>query len=115
MKPQLSPLLLRRDALLARLQATPNLMRGRVHLRERKCGRKSCVCAQGGPKHHGLQMTVKLDGRSQNRFVRQADLAEITAMTDAYRELWEIVEELTRVNLEVIRHGEPTKPARKAS
>lgn len=115
MESRLSPLLLRRDALLARLHAIPNLMRGRVYLRERKCGRKSCVCAQGGPKHHGLQMTVKLDGRSQNRFVRQADLAQITGMTDAYRELWEIVEELTRVNLEMIRHDAPAKPSRKSA
>ncbi len=111
MKTNLSRLLLRRDALLARLRATPNLMRGRVYLRKRKCGRKSCVCAQGGPKHDGLMLSVALDGGSQNRFVRQAELAEITAMTDAYRQLWEIVQELTRVNLELIRHEKSLKPS----
>ena len=37
-----------RDALLARLHTLPNLMRGSVYERLRKCGRASCACAQGG-------------------------------------------------------------------
>ncbi len=38
-----------RDALLARLHALPNLMRGSVYERGRQCGRASCACAQGAP------------------------------------------------------------------
>jgi hypothetical protein len=92
-----------REQLLAALHQTPNLMRGNVYTRDRKCGRATCECARGGELHKGLQLTVTYKGRTVTRFVRQAELEEVKAMTAAYRELWGIVEELTRVNLELLR------------
>ena len=53
-----------RDALLARLHALPNLMRGSVYERPRKCGRATCACAGAGPKHTTRQLTVTLDRMS---------------------------------------------------
>lgn len=102
--PQLRAKLKReRERLLAALHQAPNLMRGTVYTRQRKCGRATCECARGGPQHKGLQLTVTYGGRTVTRFVRQAELAEVEAMTSAYRDLWAIIEELTKVNLELLR------------
>lgn len=89
----------RRQRLLDQLHQLPDLMRGSVYERERKCGRAACTCATGGPRHKGLQLTVNVGGRTRTRYVRQGERAVIEGRIAAYRRLWEIVEELTAVNL----------------
>jgi len=100
----------RRDALLARLHALPNLMRGSVYDRLRKCGRAACPCATGGPKHPTRQLTVTLRGRTRTRYVRQRELAHVQALVAAYHELWTLVDELTAVNLALLRGQHPGGP-----
>lgn len=96
----------RRDALLGRLHQLPNLMRGTVYERPRKCGRSSCSCAGAeGPKHTTRQLVVNLKGRTHTRYVRTGEMEKVQALVAAYAELWEIVTELTEVNLELL-HGE---------
>lgn len=97
----------RREALLARLHQVPNLMRGSVYERLRKCGRAACPCARGGPRHPTRQLTVTLRGRTHTRSVRQAGLAQVHALVAAYHALWTLVEELTAVNLALLRGQHP--------
>jgi hypothetical protein len=92
----------KRERLLDELRHLPDLMRGKVYERERKCGRASCTCASGGPRHPGLQLTVNLGGRTRTRYVRQGERAAVEAKVAAYRRLWELVEELTEVNLALL-------------
>ena len=100
-----------RDALLARLHALPNLMRGSLYDRLRKCGRASCACATGGPKHPGRQLTVTLRGASHTRYVRHEEVAELQALIATYEELWAIVNDLTAVNLALL-HSRPPREQR---
>jgi hypothetical protein len=99
---QIARLESRRAALLAELQRTPNLMRGLVYERQRKCGRPSCTCAHGGPRHPGLQLNVTLGGRTRTRYIRQGERATVEAWIAAYHRLWELVEELTEVNVALL-------------
>ena len=109
--PRIRQLEARRDALLARLHTLPNLMRGSVYARERKCGRAACPCATGGPKHPTRQLTVTLRGRTRTRYVRQAELEQVQALLAAYHALWALVEALTAVNLALLRGQHPGGPA----
>jgi hypothetical protein len=99
---QIARLEQRRERLLDELHHLPDLMRGKVYERERKCGRASCTCASGGPRHPGLQLTVNLGGRTRTRYVRQGERAAIEAKVAAYRRLWELVDEVTEVNLALL-------------
>ena len=92
----------KRERLLDELRHLPDLMRGKVYERERKCGRAACTCASGGPRHPGLQLTVNLGGRTRTRYVRQGERAAVEAKVAGYRRLWELVEELTEVNLALL-------------
>ena len=92
----------KRERLLDELRNLPDLMRGKVYERSRKCGRASCPCASGGPRHGGWQLTVNLGGRTRSRYVRQGERAAVEAKLAAYRRLWELVEELTEVNLALL-------------
>ena len=89
----------RRERLLDEVHHLPDLMRGKVYERQRKCGRAACACASGGPRHPGLQLTVNLGGRTRTRYVRLGERAAVEAKLAAYRCLWELVDELTEVNL----------------
>jgi hypothetical protein len=99
---QIARLERRRERLLDELHHLPDLMRGKVYERERKCGRASCTCASGGPRHPGLQLTVTLEGRTRTRYVRQGERAAVEAKLAAYRRLWELVDDLTEVNLALL-------------
>jgi hypothetical protein len=98
----------RRAALLGEMHSLPNLMRGTVCERQRKCGRASCTCATGGPRHPGVQLTVNLQGKTRTRYVRKEERAAIEAMIASYRDLWRLVGELTEVNLALL-HADPPK------
>lgn len=96
-----------RDALLARLHALPNLMRGSVYERPRKCGRATCACAGAGPKHTTRQLTVTLGRKTHTRYVRRGAVEAVQALLASYQELWALVEALTAVNLELLRGAHP--------
>ena len=108
---QLARLRARRSALVEELRRTPNLMRGIVYERQRKCGRRSCTCARGGPRHPGLQLNVTLGGKTRTRYVRQGERTQVEAWVAAYHRLWQVVEELTAVNLALL-NAEPRGPER---
>jgi Family of unknown function (DUF6788) len=97
-----------REALLARLHTLPNLMRGSIYERGRKCGRASCACAQGGPKHPTRQLTVTLGGMTRSRYIRLEEWAQVQALIATYEELWAIVNELTAVNLALLHSTPPS-------
>lgn len=99
---QISRLDRKREQLLDELRHLPDLMRGKIYERERKCGRAACPCASGGPRHSGLQLTVNLGGRTRSRYVRQGERAAVEAKLAAYRRLWELVDELTEVHLALL-------------
>lgn len=99
---QIDRLRQRRDALVAKLRRIPNLMRGTVYERERKCGRRSCTCATGGPRHTTLQLNVTRGGRTITRYVRRGERAEVEALVAAYRRWWRLVDDLTDVNLALL-------------
>jgi hypothetical protein len=92
----------RRDALLEQLRQLPNLMRGTVYERERKCGRASCTCATGGPRHRALQRNVTVGGRTRTRYVRQAEREQLEALVANWWRLRALVNELTEVNLALL-------------
>jgi len=103
-----------RDVLLARLPALPNLMRGSVYERVRQCGRASCACAQGGPKHPSRPLTVTLRGATHTRYVRHEEVAPLQQLLATYKELWRIVDELTAVNLALLHSAPPRVPRPRA-
>jgi hypothetical protein len=99
---QIARLERKRERLLDEVRHLPDLMRGKVYERSRKCGRAACPCASGGPRHAGLQLPVNLGGRTRSRYVRQGARAAVEAKLAAYRRLWELVDELTEVNLALL-------------
>ncbi len=105
----------RRDALIEQLHQQPDLTRGTVYARDRKCGRASCPCAKGGPKHSTRQLVVHLKGKPQSRYVRTGEMERVQGLIAVYEQLWRIVNQLTEVNLELLRGRHPGGPRNRRS
>jgi hypothetical protein len=82
-------------------------MRGSLYERLRKCGRASCACAQGGPKHPSRQLTVTLRGATHTRYVRHEEVAYLRQLLATYEALWALVDDLTAVNLALLHSAPP--------
>jgi hypothetical protein len=59
------------------------LLRGRLTVSRRRCGKPSCRCAAGEP-HESPALVVTEGGRSKTITLAEADVAEVTAALERY-------------------------------
>ncbi len=102
-------LLKRREAAIEQLHALGNLTRGTLCATGVRCGREGCECVTG-QKHAQLHLTVRLQGRTRNVYVGEKRAEEVEALISEYRRAWRIIEELTEVNVELLRPTRNRKP-----
>ncbi len=101
----------RRDALLEQLRGIGNLMRGTLVPTKVRCGRKGCVC-ETGERHVKIHLSVNLHGRTRGCYVGERQEA-VAGLLREYQRAWHIIEQLTEVNLELIRGVHPGGRQRK--
>lgn len=99
----------RKAALLRQLAVPSDLLRGSYVQRFTTCGKPNCCCAQGqrhGPFYYlvsnlatGHVLKFLLKDPSQQRAVQQA--------IEHYQHHWAGLEELSQINAELLRRGEP--------
>jgi hypothetical protein len=99
----------RKAALLRQLAIPPDLLRASYVKRFTTCGKANCACARGqkhGPFYYlasglvpGHVLKFLLKTPAQQRDGRQG--------VAAYQRLWEGLEELSQINAELLRRGEP--------
>ena len=94
-----------RDALLEQLRGIGNLMRGTLVQTKVRCGRKGCVC-ETGERHVKVHLSLNLHGRTRGCYVGGREEAVSTLIRE-YQRAWHLIEQLTEVNLELIRGNHP--------
>ena len=95
-----------RDALIEQLHGLGNLMRGTLSRARVQCGRKGCECEDGW-KHEKVHLLLHFRGRTRTRYVSREREPEVGALLSEYQRAWQIIEELTAVNLELLRGKHP--------
>ncbi len=100
-----------RDGLVEQLHGLGNLMRGSVVQVGVKCGRAGCACADGA-KHRKLHLAVNLQGRTRGCYVGRERAAVVAPLIAEYERAWRLINELTAVNLALIRGTHPGGRAR---
>ena len=102
-----------RDALLAQLRGLGNLMRGTVVEVGVKCGRPGCGCERG-EKHRKVHLSLNLGGRTRGCYLGEERAAAVVPLLAEYERAWRLINELTAVNLELLRGTHPGgRPPRK--
>lgn len=101
-----------RDALLAELRGLGNLMRGSIGEVGVKCGRSGCACAQG-VKHRKVHLSVNLHGRTRSCYLGREREALVAPLITEYERAWRLINDLTAVNLALLRGTHPGGPRRR--
>ena len=102
-----------RAALIEQLRGLGNLMRGTVMQVGVKCGRVGCAC-EGGEKHPKVHLSVNLGGRTRGCYLGREREALVAPLIAEYQRAWRVINELTAVNLALVRGGHPDgRPGRK--
>jgi hypothetical protein len=99
----------RKAALLGQLAPPPQAIRASVVERFGACGKANCACHQGqkhGPYYYLTQCLAP--GRVQ-KFLLKSDTDQQSAReaTAAFNRFYEGLEELSQINTELLRRGEP--------
>ena len=90
----------RQQELMDELSRLGNMIRGSLVHTTRKCGRKTCPCAHGGPGHPVcLLSTSTVMSRNQMTYISKENEEMATASVAAYKRAWEIIVEISSLNL----------------
>jgi hypothetical protein len=95
-------LLERRDAAIRELHTLGNLMRGTLRIVGVRCGAPRCECAKG-VKHLKKHLSVTLKGHTRTAYVGEQRAPEVQQLLSEYLRARALIEELTKVNLELLR------------
>ena len=99
----------RRQRLLRQLRLPPNLIRASIVERFNTCGKPNCACAHG-PRHGPFYyLTQCLAVGKVNKFLLKtpADQETARAAAAAFNAFYDRMEELSQINAELLRRGEP--------
>jgi len=93
----------RRTNLLEELGTLTQLLHGTWIERYSVCARKGCRCHQGerhGPRYY---VVVQEEGRQRQKYVPLSQVPAAIKGVEQHQRLLAIVEEITRINLELIK------------
>jgi hypothetical protein len=103
----------RKAALLRQLVLPPDLLRASYVERFTTCGKPNCACAQG--QRHGpfYYLVSNLAPGHVLKFLLKEPAQQHAAQQGVqhYQSHWERLEELSQINAELLRRGEPLAPA----
>lgn len=100
----------RKDHLLSQLKIDPDLLRASFVERFSVCGKKNCHCHHGGPKHGPFYyLTQCLAAGQVAKFLLRTQPQQQQARQGVarYRQLQQQLEELSQINAELLRRGDP--------
>jgi hypothetical protein len=101
----------RKRALLRQLHLPPNVVRASCVAQFLTCGKPACPCHQSRDRRHGPYHYLTLclgTGRIRKFLLKQPQQQEqARAASAAYSQFMEGVEELSQINAELLRRGDP--------
>ena len=98
----------KRRSLSHRLANCGGLIKGSLVLNRRRCGKPGCRCA-GGELHESFAFTYKQAGKSVMVHIPEALEPEARQAQKDYHKLKALVEELSVLNIALLKGKEPVK------
>jgi hypothetical protein len=97
----------RRRLLLRQADRIEEFVRGSVVLMRRKCTYPGCRKCASGERHPTWVLTVSRGGKTHTVYLGQKRLAAARRMTENYRRLSGLMEQIAEVNLALLREHAP--------
>lgn len=107
-EPTTADLKRRRRQLLRQLPSLDSVLRGSLIERYKRCGNPNCHCANGpghGPKYY---LSVSYPGSSPRMdYVPQAEYEQVSQSLTNYKQIRDVLEQISEINHELLRRREP--------
>lgn len=105
------PTLIRRalNSRLKLLASTTPILGASLCSYTHRCGRRSCRCHHGGPLHVGQHITFVEGGKTRSVYVPKDLVAEVRTWIARHRRLKEILKEIHRLSVALIRTHSPSQ------
>ncbi len=102
----------RKDLLLREMQVPPHLLRASFVERFGTCGKPACACHSGQKHGPFYYLTCCLGVGQVKKFLlkESGQRAQAKSGVAAYKLFWEQLEELSQINIELLRRKEPLVP-----
>ncbi len=89
--------------LVRRLEKLSPWVQGSLVSTVRICGKENCSCRRGGPKHPVLFITWKEQGKTVSLYVPREMESDVRVWAENYKDLKELIREVSDVQKEIIR------------
>ncbi len=100
----------RKAHLLGSFQLSPQILHASLVERFLKCGKANCHCHTGGPKHGPFFYLNRCfaKGQIQSLLLKSPDqIDQARQGVDAYAQVQRVLDEISQINQELLRRGEP--------
>lgn len=88
---------------LEKIHSLDNAVRGCIYELKGKCGKPNCYCAKTLRRHSSLMLSFSYKGKTRLVPIQKEQIPEIRARINDYKQLKAAVDELTRINAELLR------------
>jgi len=89
---------------IEKIHSLDNAIKGSVYEMKRFCGKPKCVCARTNTPHTSLFLSFSYKGKTRLVPIKKEQIPEIKARIHDYRELKAAIDELARINAELLRY-----------
>jgi len=86
-----------------KIHSLDNAIKGSVYEMKRFCGKPNCACAKTKIPHTSLVLSFSYKGKTRLIPIKKEQISGIKARISNYRELKAAIDELTRINAELLR------------
>ena len=88
---------------LAQLLSQRGVIRGTLLVRQRKCGKANCRCAQG-EGHESLFLVISQNGRTRQFFVPKDWESRVRLWVEDYHRARQLLEDVSRIHWDKVRN-----------
>lgn len=95
----------KRHKLMERVTRRERLIHGSLVRTRKKCGRKQCACERGDLHPH-IFLYKSVRGKKSTIYLSKREAKKIKANLQAYREVMDILESISDINIKVLKFKE---------
>jgi len=88
---------------LEKIHSLDNAIRGSIYELTGKCGKPNCYCARTQRRHKSLMLSFSYKGKTKLVPIKKAQIPGIKARMNDYKQLKAAIDELVRINAELLR------------
>ncbi len=90
---------------LEKIRSLDDVIRGSIYELKTKCGKPNCYCAKTQRRHTSLMLSFSYKGKTKLIPIKEEQIPAIKSKLSDYRQLKAAIDELVRINAEMLRGG----------